>query len=248
MEEIDPKELSKFNGKEGNPVYIVHRGRVIDVSASKLWKTGLHMNRHHAGNDLTTDIQAAPHGLEVLDRYPQVAVMKKEACRKAQTEIFGFSAQAISHAPAASPSHDDPFSYRLYVFCTIVHDSLSLLTGIRSFETTALHCLGAGLLFTPVAMGTGYYTWWLNYQARPLRPVKIKKKVSLILLGIAVITMGWRIMDPAIQISPGPARWIYSILVFSLLPLVSVMGWFGAQMTFPVEKEIPRVEEGNGQN
>ncbi len=75
MEEIDPKELPKFNGKDGNPVYIVHRGRVIDVSASKLWKTGLHMNRHHAGNDLTTDIQAAPHGLEVLDRYPQVAVL-----------------------------------------------------------------------------------------------------------------------------------------------------------------------------
>ncbi len=136
----------------------------------------------------------------------------------------------------------------VFLFAAPIFTILFLLTGIRSFETTAWHCLGAGLLFTPIAMGTGYYTWWLNYRARSLRPVRIKKKVSLILLGIAVMAMGWRILDPAILISPRPISWIYLILVFSLLPLVSVMGWFGAQLTFPVEKENPKVEEGKGQN
>lgn len=236
MEEIDPKDLPKFNGKDGNPVYIVHRGRVIDVSASEVWKTGLHMNRHHAGNDLTTDIQAAPHGLEVLDRYPQVAVMRKE--QPVVKPIPSFLNSLLKRFPLLR-RHPHPMTIHfpiVFMFATPLFTILFLLTGIRSFETTAWHCLGAGLLFIPVAMGTGYYTWWLNYQARSLRPVEIKKKVSLILLGIAVITMAWRIMNPAILISPEPARWIYAILVFSLLPLVSVMGWFGAQMTFPVEK------------
>jgi predicted heme/steroid binding protein/uncharacterized membrane protein len=248
MEEIDPQELPKFNGKDGNPVYIVHRGRVIDVSASKLWKTGLHMNRHHAGNDLTTDIQAAPHGLEVLDRYPQVAVMKKEP--SAEKPIPNFLNFLLKRFPMLR-RHPHPMTIHfpiVFMFSAPLFMILFLLTGIRSFETTVCHCLGAGLLFTPVAVGTGYYTWWLNYQARSLRPVKIKQKVSLILLGTAVIAMGWRIIDPAILIASGPARWIYAILVLSLLPLVSVMGWFGAQMTFPVEKEIPMVEEGKGQN
>jgi uncharacterized membrane protein len=132
----------------------------------------------------------------------------------------------------------------VFMFSAPLFTILFLLTGIPSFETTAFHCLGAGLLFTPVAIGTGYYTWWLNYQARPIRPVEIKKRVSLILLGTALIAMSWRILDPVILIVPGPTRWIYLILVFSLLPLVSVMGWFGAQLTFPIEKEISFVEDG----
>ncbi|MGA3086936.1 MAG: DUF2231 domain-containing protein [Thermodesulfobacteriota bacterium] len=239
MEEIDPKELPKFNGKNGNPVYIVHRGRVIDVSASDLWKTGLHMHRHHAGNDLTTDIQAAPHGLEVLDRYPQVAIMKKEAT--AEKPMPKFLDSLLKQFPMLR-RHPHPMTIHfpiVFLFAAPLFTGLFFLTGIRSFETTAWHCLGAGLLFTPIAISTGYYTWWLNYRARSLRPVRIKKKVSLILLATAMVAMGWRIMDPAILFSPGPTRWIYLILVFSLLPLVSVMGWFGAQLTFPVEKEIP---------
>ncbi len=56
MKEFDLTSLSRFNGQDGNAVYIVYQGRVIDVSQSKLWKTGLHMKRHQAGSDLTEDI------------------------------------------------------------------------------------------------------------------------------------------------------------------------------------------------
>ena len=52
MKEFDPESLSQFNGKEGQPVYVAHKGRVFDVSASNLWKTGLHMKRHPAATSL----------------------------------------------------------------------------------------------------------------------------------------------------------------------------------------------------
>ena len=82
MKEIESREMSTNDGQAGKPVYIAHQGRVFDVSESKLWKGGLHMKRHHAGKDLTSAIQAAPHGTEVLERYPQVAVLKKRRSPK----------------------------------------------------------------------------------------------------------------------------------------------------------------------
>jgi predicted heme/steroid binding protein len=78
MKKFNSDELSLFDGKKDHPIYIGYMGKVYDVTKSDLWNKGFHMNRHHAGRDLTTDIQAAPHGLEVLERYPQVGILQKD--------------------------------------------------------------------------------------------------------------------------------------------------------------------------
>jgi predicted heme/steroid binding protein/uncharacterized membrane protein len=237
MKEIDPKDLGQFNGENGRPVYVVHQDRVFDVSGSKLWKNGLHMRRHHGGNDLTTDIQAAPHGIEVLERYPQVAVLKKENIP--EREIPDILTRLLKRFPLLR-RHPHPMTIHfpiVFMFATTVFTLLYLLTGIRSFESTALNCLGAGLLFTPVAIGTGYYTWWLNYMARPLKPVNIKKKMAVILFGVEIIAFFWRIAVPDVLVSFSAASVIYLLLILSLLPLVAIIGWFGAGMSFPIERE-----------
>jgi predicted heme/steroid binding protein/uncharacterized membrane protein len=237
MKEIDSRELSEGNGQDGQPVYIAHQGRVFDVSESKLWKGGLHMKRHHAGKDLTTDIQGAPHGTEVLERYPQVAVLKKREV--AEREIPEFLSRLLSRFPMLR-RHPHPMTIHfpiVFMFSTTLFTLLYFLTGVRSFELTALNCLGAGILFTPVAMATGYYTWWLNYLAKPVRPVAIKKKVSVILFGTEIAAFLWRIAVPDILGVFSPSSVIYSLLIFSLLPLVTVLGWFGANLTFPVERD-----------
>lgn len=237
MKEIDPKDLGQFNGENGRPVYIVHQDRVFDVSGSALWKNGLHMKRHHAGSDLTTDIQGAPHGLEVLERYPQVAVLKKEGVT--ERKIPGILSSLLRRFPMLR-RHPHPMTIHfpiVFMFATTGFTLLYLLTGVLSFESTALNCLGAGLLFTPVAIGTGYYTWWLNYLARPLRPVNIKKRLAVILLGIEIVAFIWRITVPDVLVSFRTVSGIYLLLILSLLPLVTVIGWFGAGMTFPIERE-----------
>jgi len=58
-------------------VYIAHHGKVFDVSASKLWSGGLHMKRHRAGADLTHRYSGGSARSEVLERYPQVGILKK---------------------------------------------------------------------------------------------------------------------------------------------------------------------------
>ena len=237
MKEIDLKDLGQFNGENGRPVYIVHQDRVFDVSGSKLWKNGLHMRRHHAGADLTTDIQAAPHGLEVLERYPQVAVLKKK--NLPERKIPDILSRLLKRFPMLR-RHPHPMTIHfpiVFMFATTIFTLIYLLTGIRSFESTALNCLGAGLLFTPVAIGTGYYTWWLNYMARPLKPVNIKKKAAVILFGVEIVAFVWRITVPDVLISFSASSGIYLVLILSLLPLVTIIGWFGARMTFPIERE-----------
>ena len=75
------EELKSFNGENGRPIYIAYKGRVIDVTASKMWRGGTHMKRHAAGQDLTAEMQDAPHDIEVLDRYPQVGVLEAVGAR-----------------------------------------------------------------------------------------------------------------------------------------------------------------------
>ncbi|MBW2430437.1 MAG: cytochrome b5, partial [Deltaproteobacteria bacterium] len=77
MKEFDADELARFNGENGNPIYVAYDDKVYDVSESKLWRNGQHMNRHRSGSDLTSDMLAAPHESDVLQRYPQVGILKK---------------------------------------------------------------------------------------------------------------------------------------------------------------------------
>jgi predicted heme/steroid binding protein len=76
MQEFDRQTLAGFDGRNGKPVYIAHEGKVYDVSGSNLWAGGVHMKRHGAGEDLTEDIGDAPHKKDVLNRFPQVGVLK----------------------------------------------------------------------------------------------------------------------------------------------------------------------------
>jgi uncharacterized membrane protein len=123
----------------------------------------------------------------------------------------------------------------VFAFSTTIFNILYLITGIKSLEITALHCLGAGILFTAVAIATGLYTWWLNYMAQPLRAVKIKMPLSLILLVVQIITFIWRLTVPDVMDSIQGVNIIYLLLIVSLFPIVVVIGWFGAFLTFPVE-------------
>lgn len=75
MKEFTEEELAQYNGKNGNPVYVVYKGKVYDLSASFLWKDGTHQVLHRAGVDLTDALEQAPHGGDVLEKFPVVGAL-----------------------------------------------------------------------------------------------------------------------------------------------------------------------------
>lgn len=236
MKEFDPESLAKFNGQEGRSIYIAHQGRVFAVSHGKFWKTGLHMKRHQSGKDLTMDIEAAPHGTEVLDRYPQVGILnkKEEGVRPMPKVLTGL----LGRFPVLR-RHPHPMLVHfpiVFMFSPTLFNLLYLITGIKSFEATAFHCLGGGILFTPLAILTGYFTWWLNYLAKPMRPVTIKIRFSILLMAVSIIAFIWRALNPGVLVSFTTGSILYFLLTLSLIPIVTIIGWFGATLTFPMEK------------
>jgi predicted heme/steroid binding protein len=75
MRRLTREELSQYNGRDGCPAYIAYDSKVYDVSKSFLWKKGRHQVLHTAGVDLTTELAAAPHGEDMLERFPVVGML-----------------------------------------------------------------------------------------------------------------------------------------------------------------------------
>jgi len=240
LKEYDGKALGESDGSDSKPACVAVDGFVYDVSASKLWKGGLHMKRHHAGRDLTGDIAAAPHGKEVLEKVRRVGTLKKEATGERPMpawlagllERFSF----LRRHPHPMVVHF-PIVFMVSATFFVI---LTLVTGEKSFELTAFYCLAGGLLFTPVAMLTGWFTWWLNYWAKPVRRVTIKKRLSWLLLVIAAAAFAWRFSVTDIMETAGAGRVVYIVMFLSLAPITSIIGYHGGELTYPTGKGSDR--------
>ena len=71
-------ELAGFDGEEGRPTYFAYKGKVYDVSGSRLWYQGKHMQRHQSGVDLTDGLSQAPHDEDKILAMPEVGQLSAE--------------------------------------------------------------------------------------------------------------------------------------------------------------------------
>jgi predicted heme/steroid binding protein len=67
-------ELRQFDGKNGRPAYVGYKGKVYDVTDSDQWIDGDHMG-HMAGQDLTEEMDIAPHADDVMEKMKAVGVL-----------------------------------------------------------------------------------------------------------------------------------------------------------------------------
>jgi predicted heme/steroid binding protein len=61
-------QLALRNGQDKPEIWVAFRGRIYDVSQSRLWRDGKHYE-HWAGQDLTEELADAPHTEKVFDKF-----------------------------------------------------------------------------------------------------------------------------------------------------------------------------------
>ena len=69
-----PSQLALRNGQDRPEIWVAYHGKIYDVSASRLWKKGMHY-AHWAGQDLTDELKDAPHTEKVFERFMVVGLL-----------------------------------------------------------------------------------------------------------------------------------------------------------------------------
>ncbi|MEM6359836.1 MAG: cytochrome b5 domain-containing protein [Bacteroidota bacterium] len=75
MNYITKSQLALYNGQDRTEVWVAYKGKIYDVSQSRLWRDGKHYE-HWAGQDLTEELADAPHTERVFEKFVQVGLLK----------------------------------------------------------------------------------------------------------------------------------------------------------------------------
>jgi predicted heme/steroid binding protein/uncharacterized membrane protein len=235
------EHLAENNGEEGRPAYVAVDGKVYDVSSSKRWPLGNHMKRHQAGADLSTDIQAAPHGPEVLDRFETIgrlARVPKEPVSKLKGKVDAWLANhpffrrhphpAVVHIPVGM------------FFVLPLFQIVALVFHVHAYATewAAVCCLIMGTAAIPVAIATGYFTWWMNYDLSDSPIIAMKRRCAWIALPLAALALVFRWIAVKDPVAVGNViTMLYSFWIFVLALIVGYIGFLGGTLTFPYQSK-----------
>jgi len=67
MKSFTKQQLALRNGQDREEVWVAYKGRIYDVTKSRLWRDGKHYE-HWAGQDLTEELGEAPHDSKVFEK------------------------------------------------------------------------------------------------------------------------------------------------------------------------------------
>ncbi len=225
---LGPEELRKCDGQDGRPGHVARNGVIYEQ-----------MNLHLSGADLPEDIKKAPHTLDVLEQHPQVG-QPAVAPPSRSTNTQGPKIPAIVQRIPFLRRHPHPMTVHFPIVFSISASCFTLLYlifGWKGFDHAALCALGGNVLFTPVAMVTGFFTWRFNYGSSVTKETVMKVSLPPVLLGVTLWALAWRLETPDILDRAPGDNWLYLLLVMLLFPLAGCIGWFGINLTFPPHKD-----------
>ena len=61
-------QLALRNGQDKPQIWVAYKGNIYDVTTSRLWNNGKHYE-HWAGQDLTDELNDAPHTNSVFEKF-----------------------------------------------------------------------------------------------------------------------------------------------------------------------------------
>jgi predicted heme/steroid binding protein len=75
MKEYTLAQLALRNGQDREEIWCAYKGLIYDVSKSRLWRNGQHYE-HWAGQDLTQELEQAPHTDQVFERFTIIGKLR----------------------------------------------------------------------------------------------------------------------------------------------------------------------------
>ena len=222
-----PEDLLYCDGSNGRPAYVVVDGIVYDVSKSEYWKGGVHESMHRAGMDLTAELLSAPHGREVLGHMPRMGIFQRD-----KTWIPQFLVTLITRYPILR-RHPHPFLVHfpmVFLFGGALFILLHLFRPqLANFEKAAFLMLIMGIIFTPPAIVSGLWTWWIAYSLRVSPQILAKMILAIVLLLTEIVSLLLRIGHPFERTVRG---WVYLALILFLAADGLTIGYFGGVITY----------------
>jgi hypothetical protein len=108
---------------------------------------------------------------------------------------------------------------------------LTLSTGNGYFEHTVEHLIVIVLLAIPVSFFSGIHDWKTKYRAAKA-PIFINKiRLSGLLFLLCTSAVALRLSIPDVMSRQGIEHWLYLVLLFSMLPVVTLLGHYGGKLS-----------------
>jgi predicted heme/steroid binding protein len=76
MKTYTKQQLALRNGQDRTEIWVAYQGTIYDVTHSRLWKNGKHYE-HWAGQDLTEELNDAPHTAKVFLKFDPVGKLEQ---------------------------------------------------------------------------------------------------------------------------------------------------------------------------
>jgi predicted heme/steroid binding protein/uncharacterized membrane protein len=227
-------ELAQGDGKEGRPALFAYKGKVYDVTGSKLWRNGVHIKAHQAGTELTSAMGAAPHDEHVvLDRFQPVGILIEEEAALGMRVPPPLFELILSKHPHPISVH---FPIALGLMAALL-TAAALVTPSPEYrlwfeKATFFNLIVSGLSSLP-AIGTGLLSWYYNYSSvwTPIYRAKTYLSIALCVMTIAVFALYLSV--PGAREQGTLWYWVYSLIVIALGPVVVSLGFYGGKITFP---------------
>lgn len=216
-------ELKEFDGKEGRPAYVAVKGKVYDVSNSRLWKEGRHPGTHVAGLDLTMSILNAPHSEDMLLKFKVVGELVQE----------GYVRQRFVRRLQKLHVHSMLIHFPMaYSMAMPLLSFLYVLIRESSFEMASYYMLWLGFLAGPVAGAWGIFSWRVTYEGRMTRIFYRKILLTLAFVVAATALLVWRTLDPKILAETSSLSYIYLALTACFVPITILLGYYGGELVY----------------
>ncbi len=218
-----PKQLARYDGKDGRPAYVAIEGKVYDVTGSSLWLLGRHSDRHQSGADLSAQMINAPHDEAVLDRFPVVGELSEENLRGSFVPIL----QSLHlHPMVVHFSEVCPLLAAFFVFLYLFVDRF------RPYEIFSAYLILLGFVSSMGCMATGFFSWSTTYERTLTRIFRMKITLSAIQFSAMILLFALRYIDVDVLTKSQPLSVVYGVLVFALVPITFVLGHYGGKIVY----------------